>query len=208
MLINKTIGFLVILLIMFVILYWRSNIYKNEKFKVFFSSLSAIAIVFSIVAITIHSFAYVETLNANNTNSYNTLTEMFFVQTFKMFLDNPDMNYFYEDLMDIKHIDEYTQHRNYIKEQEMAVLIFSRSISIIYYIINNNYDNYRTLNLVTRFNHVMSTFFRSKTFQKYWEIYEEKLAGDPPRIYFKKEFNIKSTHWAIPSNEPEFNPTI
>ena len=208
MLMTKTIGFLIALFIMFGIIYWRTNIYKNEKFKVFFSSLSAIAIVFSIVAITIQSFAYVETLNANNTNSYNDLTEMFFVQTFKMFLDNPDMNYFYEDLMDIKHIDEHTQHRNYIKEEEMAMLIFSRSISIIYYIINNNYDNYRTLNLVTRFNHVMTTFFRSKSFQKYWEIYEEKLAGDPPRIYFKKEFNIKSTHWAIPSNEPEFNPTI
>lgn len=200
--------FIIITIFILGITYWKSNLYRNQKFKVFFSSISAIAIIFSVLAITIQAFSYIETINLNNTTSYNRLTETFFIGIFQMFLYNKDMQYFYDDLMGIKHIDENTQHRNYIKENQMSMLIFSRSIPIIYYIQSNNYDYEKTFQLVSRFNHVMHTFFQSKIFQKYWYIYEEKLAGDPPRIYFKREFNIKSKHWADPSKEPEFKPTI
>jgi hypothetical protein len=198
---------LILLFILFILFYWKTSIYKNEKFKTFFSSLSAIAVIFTVLAITIQSFSYIETLNANNTTAYNNLSSDFFVEVFNMFLSNPDMKYFYEDLLDIKNIDENTKNRNVIKEQQMTMLIFHRSIPVMFYIINNNFDNYRTNSLVSRFNHVMYTFFKSKIFRQYWYVYEEKLAGDPPRIYFKKEFNIKSTHWNDPSLEPEYNPT-
>ena len=199
---------LIILLILFIIFYWKTNIYKNQKTITFFSSLSAIAVMFTVLAITIQSFAYIETLNANNTTAYNNLSHEFFVETFNMFLSNPDMKYFYEDLLGIKHINENTQNRNIIKEQQMSMLILNRSIPVMFYIINNNFDNYRTNSLVSRFNHVMYTFFKSKIFRQSWYTYEEKLAGDPPRIYFKKEFNIKSTHWNDASLEPEYNPTF
>jgi hypothetical protein len=124
-----------------------------------------------------------------------------------MFLENEDMKYFYNDLLDIKHIDENTSNRNITKEHQMAMLIFHRSIPIIYYIINNNYDNIKTRGLISRYNHVMHTFFKSKVFRNYWKDYEIRLAGDPPRVYFKKEFNLNSNYWNDPSLEPEYNPT-
>jgi hypothetical protein len=117
------------------------------------------------------------------------------------------MNYFYQDILDIKHINKNDINRNVIKEQQISFIILNKSIPIIYYIIENHYDSYKTIGLATRFNHTFHTFFKSDTFKEYWKEYEEKVAGDPPRIYFKKEFNIKSTHWVDPSLEPEYEPS-
>jgi hypothetical protein len=205
--IQRFIIILIICIIIFVIFYWNSNIYKQQKFRIFFTILSAVAVVFSVLAITIQTFSFSETLSANNTNSYNQLSDLFFGETFRMFLENEDMKYFYNDLLDIKHIDENTSNRNITKEHQMAMLIFHRSIPIIYYIINNNYDNIKTRGLISRYNHVMHTFFKSKVFRNYWKDYEIRLAGDPPRVYFKKEFNLNSNYWNDPSLEPEYNPT-
>lgn len=201
-----------ITLLMFIFFgyYWKSDMYKKLKFRTFFTLLSALAVLFSILAIIIQTFNYIETTNVNDTQSYNDLAEIFYNGTFKMFLDSPDMNYYFYDLLDEKHIDTYSPNRNLVKEYQMSMLIFGRCVPLIFYInINKNKLNgVKKGVIIGRFNHVLHTFFKSKTFREYWEKYDRNLAGDPIRIYFKREFNIKSKYWFDPTLEPEYNPSF
>jgi hypothetical protein len=168
--------------------YWNSDYYKNDKFKVFLTLLSAIAVIFGILAIVIQGLNYNDTVKQRDSESFANLTKDFIHAILELFIKNQDMKYYYNDLLGIRHITKDTK-RHYEKEHQISMLIFSKLASIVYYIEVNKFD-YKTQGLISRTNNILNTFFKSKVFTNYWLEYKEKLSGEPIRIYIKKFYNL------------------
>jgi hypothetical protein len=171
-----------------VLLYWKGDFHKSEKFKVFFSTMSGIAILFGIFAIVIQTLSFKENVKSKDVEFFDNLTKSFIHDILRLFIENQDMNYYYYDLMGIERINSETV-RNLPKENEISMLIYAKSASVLYYIQIQN-ENKATKGLQSRFNNIMTTFLSSPTFRGYWPLYNKNLAGDPIRVYFKKYFNI------------------
>lgn len=178
----------IISIIILITLYWKNDYYKNDQFKVFLTLLSAIAVIFGIIALIIQGLNYYDTVKQRDSNSFHSLTKEFIQDLLQWFIENPNMNYYYNDLMNIKHISKGTT-RNYTKEHQISMLIYAKLASIAYYVELNKYGDL-TKGLVSRTNHIMNTFLKSKVFRGYWKHYDKLLAGEPIRIYMKKYFNI------------------
>ncbi len=179
-----------VIMIILIGIYWKGDYYKDDKFRVFLTLLSAVAVIFGIIALIIQGLNYSDTVKQRDSESFNSLTKEFVHDTLKWFTMNPDMNYYYQDLMDIKHIDKNTK-RNLLKEHQISMLIYAKLASIAYYVQVNKY-NELTKGIISRVNNILDTYFKSKTFKNYWNDYDVLLAGDPIRIYLKKNFNLDS----------------
>ena len=190
MFLQKLLALSITSILILIILYWKSDYYKDDKFKVFLTLLSAVAVIFGIVALIIQGLNYYDTVKQRDTQSFSTLTKEFIHDLLKWFIDNPDMNYYYNDLMGIRYITKNTK-RDLVKEHKISMLIYAKLASIAYYVQVNEY-NELTKGIISRTNNIMETFLKSKVFRGYWEDYDKLLAGDPIRKYLKKYFNLDS----------------
>lgn len=174
--------------LLFTIFYWYGEYHKSDKFKVFFSALGGIAVLFSIFAIILQTLNYKENITNNDIHFFETLSRDLIQDTLDLFIENQDMNYYYNDLIGVQRINDITI-RNIDKESEISMLILSRFASIIYYIDQEN-DTSRIKSLKNRFEKVLNTFMKSPTFRGYYILYKQKLAGPETIKYFEKQYNI------------------
>ena len=182
--------YVIIFILALFIGFWYSNYYKNIKFQVFLRFLSAIAIIFAILAIVIQGLNFEESLKERNTNFFSNLTKSFIHDILELFMKYPEMNYYYNDLMGYKRINLNT-NRNLTQENQISMLIYAKLASIAYFVEIYG-ENDLTNGIISRTNNIMKTFLESPTFKSYWEEYDKKLAGNPVRKYLKKYFNIDS----------------
>jgi hypothetical protein len=188
---KQLIVFLMVSIIILFGIYWSGDYYKYDKFRVFLTLLSAIAVIFGILAIVIQGLNYNDTVKQRDSESFANLTKQFIHETLLLFIQNPDMEYYYNDLLGIRHITKNTK-RNMGKEHKISMLIYAKLASIVYYVQVNEY-NLSTKGIISRTNNILNTYFKSKVFKGYWHDYDVKLAGDPIRIYLKKHFNMSSS---------------
>jgi len=174
--------------LLFTILYWYGDYHKSDKFKVFFTALGGIAILFSIFAIILQALNYKENITNNDIHFFETLSRDLIQDTLNLFIENQDMSYYYNDLIGVQRINENTI-RNIDKENEISMLILSRFASIIYY-IDQEGNTKRINSLKTRFEKVLNTFMKSPTFREYYMLYKQKLSGPETIKYFQKKYNI------------------
>jgi hypothetical protein len=172
----------------FVYIYWRSDFYKHDKFKVFLTLLSASAIIFGILAIIIQGFNYNDNLKQRDSESFTSLSKDFINDILQLFINNQDMSYYYNELLDIKKITKDTV-RNLEKEHQISMLIFAKLASISYYLKTHTYGTI-TDGLLSRLHHILDTFFKSGIFINYWKEYKEKLAGKDIQDFVKKQYSM------------------
>lgn len=180
---------LIIFTIISFIFYWKGNYHKSDKFKVFFSALGGIAVVFGIFALIIQGLSFKENIKSKNVEFFDNLTKSFVHDILHLFIDNQDMNYYYEDIMGINPINSNTI-RNLTKENEISMLIYTKASSIIYY-IETEKNNEITNEIQKSFNNTMYRYLNnSPTFKNYWKLYNENLGGYQIQMYFKKYFGL------------------
>ena len=119
--------------------------------------------------------------------SYSILSKDFLDETIRIFIKNPDMKYFFMDLMGLEYISENT-NRDIEKEIELSMLIFSRFAKIAVF-EEHTYSEIARKWIHEFLGKSFNTFMRSPTFRGYWPIYKEKLAGpalmDYVHFYYK-----------------------
>lgn len=169
--------------------FWLGDYYKKTKFKVLLSVITTVTSVLFSTAVII------QVLNFNHQNvneeidKYENLSKYFLDDNVQMFLEHPDMNYYYEELIGIKMIDENTV-RNIEKERQFSILIFSRMAKTAMY-INTTQDQTLVGPLSIWFKRAIDTYMKSPTLQHYWTtLYKPTLSGPASRLYMKTNYNL------------------
>jgi hypothetical protein len=126
----------------------------------------------------------------NEITFFTNLMKNFLDDNIKIFIKYPHMNYYYAELMGFRYNQRYK--RDYMVENQISNIIFSRLASVAYYIeTSSNYSSKEDLTeLQSRFDAVIGTFLKSKIFRDNWNIYKEKLSGPPIRRYMENNFGI------------------
>lgn len=178
----------VVFLITIISHFWTGKYYKNQKFKIFLTLVSTIASLLFTSAVIIQISAYNTQRSNEEIEHYNSLSKIYLDDTLDFFMKYPEMNYYYEDLMGIKPIDNNTK-RNLILENQISMLIFSRLAKFA--VFTQQKDTEVSAKIENWLGHITKTFMKSKTLRHYWiNEYKPKLSGPAARQYMKDNFNL------------------
>ena len=169
--------------------FWFGSYYKNLKFKTLLTVITTFtSIMFSLVVI-VHVLNY-NTQRANEEiDRYNNLSKVFLDDILEKFMSYPEMNYYYNDLVGIKLIDENTK-RNYILEHQISMLIFSKLAKFAIFAQQTS-DKEVSKKIENWMGHVADTFMKSPTLQKYWiDHYKPNLSGPASRRYMDEHYKL------------------
>lgn len=183
--------FLILVVVIFSVYYFNSNLHKHEKFKGYVKFLGAIVIVFTIFTIVLQVKSDKEKGTADSIFFFSNLTKDLLDDTFKLFIEHPEVSYYYNQLMGIE--DRLPSKRYKEMESQISMIIFSRCASILYYISQNRQqqivEGEHLKDLENRFLGILGTFFKSSIFRENWYVYNRTLCGDLLRNYIRTHFS-------------------
>jgi len=184
------IGFIILAVLVYLhILYWKSSLSSNEKFKSLISIWVSTSLFISMYSVYIQTNSYRESQIQLETNNFNNLFNSFFDSVVELFISNPTLNYYYNELF--TGISKYQDSdRNIILEEEISTIIFSKMENIINFI-----DLYTTnINVIAQTEQkllkILKVFFKSKIFLENWTKYQNKFATDWTVQYINMKFNL------------------
>ena len=185
-----TIIFLFSILAISSFFYLSSDLHKHAKFNGYLQFLGAFAIIFTIIALIIQTSSNREKVTADSISFYSNLKKEFVEEHFKLFMQYPQLNYYYNELMGIKY--NLPSNRNYILENQITMVIFARLSTVLYFINENKQYEIVTKksldDLENKVVEMMSLYFKSTIFQENWKFYYNTIAGDNVINFVKKYF--------------------
>lgn len=185
----------VILMIIFIIYnFWSnfvsiSNNLEREKFKTILTIISTIASLTFGSAVVFQVISFNNQKKIDQIDNYTKLSKEVLDEILQVFIYNPDMQYYYNDLIGIQKIGPYTK-RNLIKEHQISMFIFSKFAK--YAIYEQQATNKESREKVKAWmGHVLNTFLKSDVFRSYWiNEYKPKLTGPAMNNYMEKYYNV------------------
>ena len=183
------VGSIIIVSIGLIVHFWTGKYYSTVKFQTFLRFITTLTSILFSSAIVLQVINYANQKANEEVQNYGQLSKTYLDDTINFFIKHPEMNYYYEDLFDIKPIDENTK-RNIILEKQISMLIFSRLAKFAAYLQAE--DDEAARNKVGKWmNHITETFMKSDTLRHYWITeYKPKLSGPATINYMKEHFNL------------------
>ena len=96
--------------------YWVNSYYKSSKYTVFLKLLQVLASSLFSIAITIQIISYYEQQNSSTITGYGEQSKFFLDDILNIFINHPEMNYYYEELLGIKKKDAISRYFYEIKK--------------------------------------------------------------------------------------------
>ena len=181
-----------IAIILLRITYWKSRLGENAKFQTYIQVLMAATIIGTVYSVYLQQVTFKETSNFNQLTNFDENFKALFDDTLKFFIDNPEMNYYYEELFYNKTIYK-EEDRDKNLETQYTLIILSRVSNIIYsyYVYGNKFSekNERIEQSEATLKNILDSFFGSKIFNENWEKYKTGLATPITKEYIKENFN-------------------
>lgn len=181
-----------IAIILLTVTYWKTHLGEDAKFQTYIQVLMAATIIMTVYSVYLQQVTYRETTSNNELNNFDSDYKDLFDNTLKFFIDNPEMNYYYEELFYNKSIYK-EEDRNKNLETQYTLIILSRVSNIIYsfYVYGNKFSekNERIAQSEVTLKNILDSFFGSKIFNENWEKYKKGLATPITRQYIKENFN-------------------
>lgn len=166
---------IVVIIICYHIYVKKLNSAKLNDFSYLFKLIRDLfAILFS-AAVIIQVLNLVREDEHDTIESYSKYSREFLDDSMELFLQHPDMNYYYLDLMGVERINENT-NRDITKELELSMLIYSKFAKVAVFEENTYSDKARTW-IHHWLGKSFNSFMESPTFRSYYPLYKEKLAG-------------------------------
>ena len=186
---------IVLTIITFIVYQFWSNVIlmknkiSHENFKIILTIISTIASVVFGSAVVLQVLNFANQRKMEEVEYYSKLSKEFFDELVLIFIANPDMNYYYEDLFQIKKIDSETR-RNYVKEHMISMLIFSKCAKYAIYIYGTS--NQESKEKVKKWlGHIFDTMMKSEILRQYWiDEYKPKLSGPATQQYMAEHYNL------------------
>ncbi len=181
-----------IVIILLTITYWNSRLGQDAKFQTYIQVLMAGTIIMTVYSVYLQQVTFRETSNFNQLNNFDNNFQELLDDTLKFFIDNPDMNYYYEELFYNK-TNYKEEDRNKNLETQYTFIILSRVSNIIYsfYVYGNKFSekNDRIIQSEATLKNILDSFFGSKIFTANWNSYKQGLATEITRQYISENFN-------------------
>jgi hypothetical protein len=181
-----------IVIILLSVTYWKTHLGEDAKFQTYVQVLMAGTIIMTVYSVYLQQITYRETTSYNQLNNFDDDFKSLFDDTLKFFIDNPEMNYYYEELFYNKTIYK-EEDRNKNLETQYTLIILSRVSNIVYsfYIYGNKFSekNQRIEQSEATLKNILDSFFGSKIFNENWEKYKKGLATPITKQYIKENFN-------------------
>ena len=148
-------------------------------------------ILFTVMSISIQAQSSKERITTDSILFFKNLTRELLDDTFKIFIEHKEVNYYYNQLMKI---DKETPKVRYKElESQITMIIFSRSASILYFIKANReqeiIDKKSIDDLEERFLKILDTFFQSEIFREHWYTYQKTISGEILVNYVRQHFS-------------------
>ena len=188
---KATVIFIVsIILFIFIIgHFWMGSYYRNIKFKTLLTVITTFTSIMFSLAIIVQVLNYNSQKANEEIDRYNGLSKTFLDDTLEVFIDHPEINYYYNELVGIKNIDKNIK-RNYILENQVSMLIFSRLAKFAIF-SQQTTDKEVSKKIENWMGHVADTFMKSPTLRHYWtNEYKPKLSGPASRLYMETHFKL------------------
>ena len=169
----------IILILIIITHYTYGDYYKYEKFKIFLTLVATLTgLVFS-TAVVIQVYQYKVNQNNEIIDHYNGLSKEFLDYVIELFISHPEMNYYYQELVGIKLIDN-----------QISILIFSKMAKFA--IFEQQTGNAEISSKIKNWmGHVMGTFIKSPTLKHYWtDVYNPLFSGPASKLYMKTNYNL------------------
>ena len=181
-----------IIIILLTVTYWKTRLGQDAKFQTYVQVLMAGTIVMTVYSVYLQQITLKEASNYNQLNNFDDDFKALFDDTLKFFIDNPEMNYYYEELFYNKTVYK-EEDRNINLETQYTLIILSRVSNIIYsfYVYGNKFleKNERIAQSEATLKNILDSFFGSKIFVENWEKYKKGLATPITKEYIKENFN-------------------
>lgn len=181
---------LIALIVMLVFLYFLYTYHKLHRSKPFELYIQAAAGIFSIIfssAAVLQVLSYNRERKVEIVKDYEELAKSFYNDTIQLFIDNDDMQYYFENLFNNQPILNGTS-RNVTKEREITYLIFSKLGTITSYETIMDTDDKKLLDQwIVK---ILGNFMKSDVFRGYWNDYKNTFGGYLSSIYMKEHFNL------------------
>lgn len=187
---NYIIGFIILVFLIYThYLYWKSSLSSNEKFKSLINIWVSTSLFISMYSVHIQTNNYRDSQAQIEINNFNNLFANFFDSISQLFISNPSLNYYYNELY--HNISKYEESdRNITLEKEISTIILSKMENIINFIdlFNNN------INMIGQIEQkllkILKIFFKSKIFLENWNMYKDTFAIDWTIQYINMKFNL------------------
>jgi len=181
-----------IAIILLTVTYWKTHLGENAKFQTYVQLLMAATIIMTVYSVYLQQVTYRETSTYNQLNNFDNNFKELLDDTLKFFIDNPEMNYYYEELFYNK--SNYKEEdRNKNLETQFSFIILSRVSNIIYsvYVYGNKFSekNERISQSELTLKNILDSFFGSKIFNENWKNFKGGLATSITKEYIKEKFN-------------------
>ncbi len=179
----------IILFIITILHFWKGNYYRNNKFKILLTVITTFTSIMFSSAIIVQVLNYHNQKTNEEIDRYNSLSKVFLDDILDIFMKHPEMNYYYNELVGLKTIDENIK-RNYILENQISMLIFSKLAKFAIF-VQDTPDKDTSKKIGNWMGHVSDTFMKSPTLRYYWiNEYKPKLSGPASRAYMEKHFKL------------------
>ena len=169
--------------------YWNHKYYKTIKFQTYTSYLTAIATAFICFGIIFQVSTYFQQRIQDKITIYTNLNESFLQPIFDLFMQYPEMNYYYNDLFGIEKINSNVK-RNQTLELQISMVIFSTiAVPAVYIELSSDKDmvSLSKKGLVK----ILKTFMKCKLFVYYYVTYfKPNIAGPVVVKFMEQNFNV------------------
>lgn len=184
-----------ILFILGIYFYWRYRLGEDANFQTLVQIIIALTIIMTVYSVYIQNKSHGDQVNSEEIEYFNSFFKDFLDEPINFFIENPEMNYYYDELF-YGRSNYREEDRNKRLENQISMIMFSRMGGIIYYIqtynaddsiLGQHSDNIEQSNkkLLT----ILKRFFKSKIFNENWKIYKSWLASKWTIEYVKVNFN-------------------
>ena len=180
----------ILLFIFFIHHFWQHTYYSSSQFQIFLTYMTMISTVIFSVAFVFQIVGYQKAQAEETIKTYSDISSVFFDDILKLFIEHPDMNYYYNELVGLEKISPGTK-RNRTLEHEISMLIFSRLAKFtIYY--QETSDKAHSEKIYGWVTHIMDTYLEnSPTLRHYWtHEYKPKLSGPSSRKFMAEKYKL------------------
>lgn len=180
-----TLLFVILILLFFI--YRNEGLHKNKAMHIYLMQASAVFSIIFYAAVFLQVLSYNRDQEIQTVKEYEDIAKEFFNDTINIFIENPDLGYYFEHLFNDTPISPDTI-RHLRREREITYLILSKLGTIVSY---EDIMAPKSKALLDEWiTKIMSNFVKSPIFVQYWEDYKNTFGGYLSSKFMKKHFNL------------------
>jgi hypothetical protein len=168
-------------------IYRNEGLHKNLALHMYLKQAAAIFSILFSSAVVLQVFSYNRDQKVQTVQQFNLLAKEFFVDTLRLFVENPKMDYYFEHLYNRQPIEPGTV-RDLAREREIAYIIFNHLGTVVSYL--DVLDENSGTMLENWIAQVVTNFIKSPIFVGYWQDYKKYFGANLSEKFMKKYYNL------------------